>query len=80
MDSNTFTPHPFGNELAQVTELAEEFSGGKMDFAEEERVLMAERGYCKFSAEEYMNEIQGLFARAFGDVRLKAPPPSSLWI
>lgn len=78
VDTQAFTPHPFGNELAQVTELAEEFSGGKVDFAQEEMILMAERGLRKFSAEDYMSEIQGLFVKAFGEIRVKAPV--SVWI
>jgi len=76
----SLAPHPFGNELAQVTELAEEFSNGKMDFADEESAFMAERGLCMFSAEDYMSEIQGLFIKAFGEIRAKAPPMTSLWI
>jgi len=64
-----------------VTELAEEFSNGKVDFSDEESAFMAEKGLQKFRAEEYMFEIQGLFVKAFGELRTKAkvvavaPPP-----
>lgn len=33
---------------------------------------MAERGLVKFSADDYMSEIQGLFVRAFGEMRVRA--------
>ncbi|KAA8570323.1 hypothetical protein EYC84_002626 [Monilinia fructicola] len=64
-------PHPFGNELAQVTEIAEEYGITKETLAvvdEEEQELLS-RGLFKFRAEDYMSEIQGLFMTAFGDVK-----------
>jgi hypothetical protein len=71
--------HPFGNELAQVSELAEEYGISKETLAvvdEEEQELIS-RGLFKFRAEDYMSEIQGLFMSAFGDTR---PAMSSMWI
>jgi len=62
-----------------VTELAEEYSGGKVGFEDEERTLMAEKGLCRFSAEDYMSEIQGLFVKAFGEVRSKVGV-DAVWI
>lgn len=56
--------HPFGPELAQVNELAEEMNIMIVD--EEEQYLMS-RGLLKFGVEEYMDEIQGLFGGSFGN-------------
>lgn len=70
-------PHPFGNELAQVSELAEEFGGTVHIVDEEERELIS-RGLYKFDAEDYVNEIYGLFANAFGDIR--KPAVAAMWI
>lgn len=81
---NMFSPnpeaavHPFGNELAQVSELAEEFSSSKQNLTildAEEKELLA-LGLCKFRADDYMNEIQEFFITAFGDI----PPPTPMWI
>jgi hypothetical protein len=66
--------HPFGQELAQVTELAEEFSGReKQSTADDD---LSSRGLFHFSAEDYISEIQGLISDFLGDVRPTAP----LWI
>ncbi|KAJ8059148.1 hypothetical protein OCU04_012123 [Sclerotinia nivalis] len=72
-------PHPFGNELAQVTEIAEEYGITKETLAvvdEEEQELIS-RGLFKFRAEDYMSEIQGLFMSAFGEVK---PTIGPVWI
>ncbi|TVY78316.1 hypothetical protein LSUE1_G006487 [Lachnellula suecica] len=72
--------HPFGNELAQVSELAEDYGISKETLAvvsEEEQELVS-RGLFKFRAEDYMSEIQGFFQTAFGDA--KTPMASSMWI
>jgi len=83
---NMFSPipdtpeeHPFGNELAQVSELAEEYgiSKEKMTVIDEEERELAAMGLIKFRAEEYMNEIHGLFLSAFSDSK---PPMSTMWI
>jgi len=78
---NTDVPeqHPFGNELAQVSELAEEYGISKETLAvvDEEEQELVSRGLFKFGAEDYMSEIQGLFLSTFGDVR---PAMSSMWI
>jgi len=61
-------PHPFGNELAQVTELAEEYGmQGHMQVIDEEEQELLSRGLLKFGAEDYMNEIEELFTSAFGN-------------
>lgn len=76
--------HPFGSELAQVTEIAEEF--GVRDklhiIDEEERELMA-RGLGIFSADDYLREIEDLRSIFFGGYKMAsvvrpAPPPA--WI
>lgn len=92
---NMFSPnpeaapeHPFGNELAQVSELVEEYE--RVEVAEpvpepipvfptdpEEQELVS-KGLFKFSAEDYMSELQGLFAKAFGDAPQAIMPP--VWI
>lgn len=82
---NMFSPnpeapeHPFGNELAQVSELAEEFGSSKqklpiLDPEEQELVSL---GLFKFAADDYMNELQGLFITAFGELPQQ---PTALWI
>jgi hypothetical protein len=71
--------HPFGNELAQVTELAEDYGISQQTLAvvdEEEKELVS-RGLFKFRAEDYMSEIQGLFASAFGETK---PAMAAMWI
>jgi hypothetical protein len=61
------TQHPFGPELAQVSEIAEEY-GVKEQVANvidaEEEVMLA-KGLLKFSADEYMSEVSGLFSTFF---------------
>ncbi|THV49185.1 hypothetical protein BGAL_0207g00060 [Botrytis galanthina] len=72
-------PHPFGKELAQVSEIAEEYGIAKETLAvvdEEEQELIS-RGLFKFRAEDYMSEIQGLFMSAFGEVK---PTIGPVWI
>lgn len=58
-------PHPFGRELAQVTEAVEEF-GGIYDFAEEEMMLQ-QKGLRKFAAVDYVLDIEALHASIFDD-------------
>lgn len=81
--------HPFGHELAKVSELVEEF--GKEEvlieeptppissnpiFAEEERELIRQ-GLKKFSAESYISDIQGLMSTFFAESR---PMQAAVWI
>jgi len=69
--------HPFGSELARVSELAEEFGvREKVRIIDEEEKDLISRGLFKFQAEDYMSEIHGLFMSAFGDKPAKAP----MWI
>jgi len=72
----TYDPHPFGNELAQVSELAEEFGiQGNMQVLDEEEQELISRGLFKFGADDYMNEIASLLSYAFGE-----PQPTAMWI
>lgn len=74
----TIESHPFGSELAQVSELAEEFGvQEKMYVIDEEEQELVSRGLFKFCAEDYMSEIQGLFLSAFGESR---PAMAAMWI
>lgn len=52
--------HPFGKELAKVNEVAEEFGAASSVIDEEERELVS-KGYHKFTVEDYINEIAGLY-------------------
>ncbi|KAH8884009.1 hypothetical protein GQ53DRAFT_408625 [Thozetella sp. PMI_491] len=74
--------HPFGKELAQVSEIAEEFGvKDRLNVIDAEEKELQEMGLCKFRAEDYLDEIQGLYDSIFGLVPrpLKAPAPE-LWI
>jgi len=68
--------HPFGNELAQVTELAEEYGiQGEMKVIDEEEQELLSKGLFKFGANDYVNEILGFFEEAFMEDRRAA-----MWI
>lgn len=74
--------HPFGQELAQVTELAEEYSAGhqlnKID--EEDVKLMETQNLCKFSADDYLSAIQDLTMSFFPERKHTITAPAPLWI
>jgi hypothetical protein len=71
--------HPFGNELAQVSELAEEFSSSKdkSSIVDEEEQELVSKGLFKFRAEDYMSELQGLINSVFGEMHSASAP---VWI
>ncbi|KAJ6446089.1 NAD-dependent histone deacetylase SIR2 [Purpureocillium lavendulum] len=72
--------HPFGQELAQVTELAEEYSAGSnLDTIDEEQQYLDSRGLIKLSADDYLGAIQSLTSTFFPELR-HAKPPAPLWI
>lgn len=77
------TAEPFGQELAQVTELAEEYATSAAEktrrMATAEDRELAERGLHKFSPEEYVSEISSLISTFFGEVR-HAKNPAPQWI
>ncbi|EHY52764.1 hypothetical protein ABEF92_002570 [Exophiala dermatitidis] len=58
--------HPFGRELAQVNEIAEEFGATARLLDEEEQEIM-NKGLCKFNVEDYLDEIAGLYGGIFED-------------
>lgn len=78
-NSESADVHPFGSELAQVSEIAEEYgiSKQKMDVIDEEEKELVSRGLFKFRAEDYMSDIHGLFLSAFSEGR---PSMASIWI
>ncbi|PKS10593.1 hypothetical protein jhhlp_002347 [Lomentospora prolificans] len=74
--------HPFGLELAQVTEIAEEFGvGNRLDAIDEEEQELLSRGLCKVSADVYLNDIQNLASFFFHDRDVThARPVPAVWI
>ena len=75
LDDGT-TAHPFGKELEQVDEVAEEF-GLRGSVLEEEERLLRKHGLQKFAAHDYIAEIEELFGGIFEDV---SSPLTSTWI
>jgi hypothetical protein len=72
--------HPFGHELAQVTELAEEYSiSNGLDTIDEEQQYLNDRGLAKLRPDDYLSAIQGLSAMFFPE-RNHAASPAPLWI
>ncbi|KAI1925885.1 hypothetical protein LOZ65_002696 [Ophidiomyces ophidiicola] len=69
--------HPFGKELAQVNEVAEEFTRSVRD--EEEEILL-NKGLIKYRVEDYIFEIQDLYETYFGDEWSERQQPTSAWI
>ncbi|KAK3336511.1 hypothetical protein B0T19DRAFT_396254 [Cercophora scortea] len=70
--------HPFGQELAQVSEIAEEYGIVKElnEIDAEEKELVA-KGLFKFNAYDYLSEVQGLYSTFFGDMK---PTANVMWI
>jgi len=56
--------HPFGKELAQVNEVAEEFGATSTLLDEEEQELL-NKGLKKFDVSDYLDEIAGLYGGVF---------------
>lgn len=78
-------PSPFSTELAQVTELAEEYATRAVEkhqiILSPEDQDLADRGLLKFTAEEYLAEVQSLFTTFFGGDQLKhAKSAAPQWI
>ncbi|KAK5990591.1 hypothetical protein PT974_08860 [Cladobotryum mycophilum] len=71
--------HPFGPELAQVTELAEEYcSSGGLDSVDEDAEYLESRGLAKLSADDYLGAIHGVSSYFFPETAHLKPAP--LWI
>lgn len=62
-DSN----HPFGAELAQVSELAEEFGAREATVWDAEEQYLIEHGLQKWGVQDYLDEIAALFGGVFDD-------------
>ncbi|KAI9808935.1 MAG: hypothetical protein M1826_004008 [Phylliscum demangeonii] len=64
--------HPFGAELQQVDEVAEELGlkPSMAEVVEAEALFLRQRGLLKFSVQDYLAEIQGLFGGVFEDHHL----------
>ncbi|MCJ1411584.1 hypothetical protein MMC19_005674 [Ptychographa xylographoides] len=69
--------HPFGAELTQVNELAEEFGVHNVTVRDDEEQFLIENGLQKFTVDDYVDEIQGLFGGVFDD---RSFPMSAGWI
>lgn len=66
--------HPFGAELEQLNEVAEEFNGVVRDAEfEADMVIMREKGLAAFCAADYLQEIRPLFASRFGHPQVAGP-------
>jgi len=73
-------PSPFGQELAQVTELVEEFgSKGRLDVVYEDEKYLQSRGLAQMTADDYLNEIHALM-ETFWPESSRSPPAAPLWI
>lgn len=73
--------HPFGHELAQVSEIAEEFGlKDQLHVFDTEEKELRELGLCKFNANDYLGEIQGLYESIFGIAPLMPKAQAQLWI
>jgi hypothetical protein len=57
--------HPFGKELEQVNEVAEEF--GNLRVVDEEEMLLYRKGLKKFSVDDYISEVDELYGSIFDD-------------
>jgi len=69
--------NPFGHELEQVAEIAEDYGvKDRLNLADAEEKEMKKLGLRKFSAEDYISEIQGLVSGLFRESRPVAP----IWI
>lgn len=69
--------HPFGAELVKVNELAKEIGARDVLILDEEEQYLANHGLCKFGAQDYLNEIDGLFGGKFAN---PFGPLNSGWI
>lgn len=73
--TNSDLSHPFGKELEQVNEVAEDF-GARMVLDEEEELLIR-KGLKKYSVEDYLVEIGDLYGGVFDD---QLGPLCGAWI
>ncbi|KAM4055091.1 hypothetical protein HRG_005900 [Hirsutella rhossiliensis] len=72
--------HPFGQELAKVHELAEEYSvGDGLATIDEEKLYLDSRGLKKLTADDYLGVVQGITSTFFPEAK-HATPVVPLWI
>jgi hypothetical protein len=64
--SSSDASHPFGKELEQVNEVAEDFGVTDGVLNEEEQILRR-KGLRKFAVGDYLTEIENLFGGVFED-------------
>ncbi|KAH9909236.1 hypothetical protein F4778DRAFT_221682 [Xylariomycetidae sp. FL2044] len=70
--------NPFGQELAQVSELVEELGvQEKLHVVDEEEQLLVAKGLCRFRPEDYISEIQSLISTFFTP---ESAPLQTMWI
>ncbi|KAH8675515.1 hypothetical protein BX600DRAFT_507748 [Xylariales sp. PMI_506] len=75
---NSVREHPFGKELAQVTEIAEDYGvKDKMRMLDDEEQELVRKGLCRFRADDYLSEIQALFTTFFTPEPVQSQP---VWI
>ena len=64
--SGPTSPHPFGKELEQLSEVAEEFGSTVRDVeADADRIFMEAHGLEYFCATDYLLEIQDILDTVF---------------
>jgi hypothetical protein len=74
--NHTESSHPFGKELEQLDEVAEEFGGAVRDAEREADLnIMRRLGLRRFCAEDYIKEIEPLFVRCY-----HPPQQKTQWI
>lgn len=79
--SATPEAHPFGAELEQLNEVAEEFTSVTRDAeADEDRAVMQRLALGRFRATDYLSEIQPLFAGLWESRSRHFVAPTSAWI
>ncbi|PHH87088.1 hypothetical protein CDD83_9329 [Cordyceps sp. RAO-2017] len=72
--------HPFGQELAKVSELAEEYNANsRLAPIDEEQQYLDARGLKKLTADDYLGAIQSISSTFFPEAA-HAVQPSALWI
>jgi len=75
------TAHPFGKELEQLDEIAEEFGGAVRDAErEQDLTFMRQRNLVKLSAMDYMRDIEPIFQYFFHRQPTQTTPLSAGWI
>jgi len=73
-------PHPFGKELEQLEEVAEELNGAINDVERANDLrAMKQCGLIKFCADDYLSEIEPLFGGLFGHSN-RLTVPAMAWI